>query len=134
MESSSRVNVSNPSESKKATFIASAITSFVSCINEHRSVRAARLVLIGLVCVFCSAFGSGSGSVGLADDATSGAQTAQLQDKLRRLEARDDAKYAKGALQQARLALQTASGPIEDANAVVRAQQIARAAMAGPDA
>ena len=65
----------------------------------------------------------GSGSVGLADDATfTGADRAASIDKLSRLEARDDARYAKGALQQARLALANGdfTGPIEDADAVVR--------------
>jgi hypothetical protein len=57
------------------------------------------------------------------------AQTAQLQLRLGRIEAREDAKYAKGALEQARRALQAATHRVEDANAVSRAQQIARAAM-----
>jgi hypothetical protein len=116
MESSSRVNVSNPSASKKATCIASAITSFVSHINEHGWARAvcACLLLIGLVCLFPVA---------------SDAQTAQLQHRLGQLEAREDAKYAKGALEQARRALHAATQRVEDANAVSRAQQIARAAL-----
>jgi hypothetical protein len=37
--------------------------------------------------------------------------------------------YAKGALEQARRALQASSGSLEDAQAVSRMQQIARAAM-----
>jgi len=57
------------------------------------------------------------------------ARTAQLQRRLGDLEAREDAKYAKGALQQARRALDSASGPIEDPLAAARAQQIADAAM-----
>jgi hypothetical protein len=114
MESSSQVNVSNPSASKKATSIASAITSFVSRINEQRWARAACLIVIGLVCTY---------------EAASRAQTVQLQDRLARLEAREDARYAKGALEQARRALQAASGPLQDTDAVSRRQQIARAAM-----
>jgi hypothetical protein len=126
MDSSSQVNVSNPSASTKATSIASAITSCASRINEHGRARAACLILIGLVCFFgCFV----PGASGVADDLGSRAQTAQLQSKLGRIEAREDAKYAKGALEQARRALQTASGPVDDANAVLRAQQIARAAM-----
>jgi hypothetical protein len=56
-------------------------------------------------------------------------RTTQLQRRLGDLEAREDAKYAKGALQQARRALDSASGPIEDPLAVARAQGIADAAM-----
>jgi hypothetical protein len=56
-------------------------------------------------------------------------QTAQLQDQLGRLEARDDSKDARAALEQARRALQAATGPTEDAATMLRAQQIARAAM-----
>jgi hypothetical protein len=122
MESSSRVNVSNPSASKKATSIASAITSFASPISDRRSARAACLVLIALACTL-------SGASGRADDAASRAKTAQLQERLGRLEARDDAKYAKGALEHARRALSVATGDPEDPGAVSRQQQIARAAM-----
>jgi chromatin segregation and condensation protein Rec8/ScpA/Scc1 (kleisin family) len=122
MESNSRVNVSNPSASKKATSIASAITSLSSHINERDWARAACLILLGLVCFFPR-------STGLADEVAPRAQTAQLQDRLERLEAREDAKYAKGALEQAQRALLSASGSVQDANAVARAQQIARAAM-----
>ena len=57
------------------------------------------------------------------------ARTVELQRRLGDLEAREDAKYAKGALQQARRALETASGPIEDPSAAARAQEIADAAM-----
>jgi hypothetical protein len=57
------------------------------------------------------------------------AQTAQLQERLGRLEAREDAKYAKGALEQARRSLLGATGNQEDAGAVLRNQRIARAAM-----
>ncbi|MBW1761245.1 MAG: hypothetical protein JRG67_13605 [Deltaproteobacteria bacterium] len=114
--------MSNPSASKKATSIASAITSFTSRINEPDWARAACLILVGLVCFFPR-------SSGLADEGASRAQTAQLQDRLGRLEAREDAKYAKGALEQARRALLSASRSLEDANAAARAQQIARAAM-----
>ena len=130
MESSSRVNVSNPSASKKATCIASAITRFVSRINELGAARAtgACLLLIGLACSFPGASGA-SGASGVTDEAALRAQTSQLQHRLGQLEARDDAKYAEGALEQARRALETAAHHIEDAKAVSRAQQIARAAM-----
>ena len=57
------------------------------------------------------------------------ARTAQLQRRLGDLEGREDAKYAKGALQQARRALEAVSGPIEDPSAAARAQEIADAAM-----
>jgi hypothetical protein len=124
MESSSRVNVSNPSASKKAISIASAITSFVLRISEPGCARAARVCLIlgGLACFFPAASG-------VADNGAQRAQTAQLQYRLGQLEAGEDAKYAKGALEQARRALQTAAASVEDTSVVVRAQRIARAAM-----
>jgi len=65
----------------------------------------------------------------VADDLSLGGQTARLQEQLGRLEARDDAKVASAALEQARRALRTAAGPIEDAASTSRAQQIARAAL-----
>jgi chromatin segregation and condensation protein Rec8/ScpA/Scc1 (kleisin family) len=116
--------VSNPSASKKATFIAFAITRSASRINECSWPRpkCAGLILVGLFCFLPAASG-------LADDASLREQTAQLQDQLGRLEAREDAKDARAALEQARRALQAATGPIEDAATMVRAQQIARAAM-----
>ncbi len=122
MESNSRVNVSNPSASKKATSIASAITSSASPINDHIGARVACLVLIAFVCFSI-------GSHGSASEPDSPTQTAQLQNRLSRLETREDAKYAKGALEQARRALQAASGPDKDASTIHRTQQIARAAM-----
>jgi hypothetical protein len=54
----------------------------------------------------------------------------RLQETLVRLEARDAAKHAEGALEQARRALRTASDRTEDERSVSRAQRIARAAMA----
>ena len=124
MESSSQVNVSNPSVSTKATCIASAITSFVSRINEHGWARAtcACFILIALVGFF-------PGASGTADEAALRTQTARLQLRLGQLEAREDAKYAKAALEQARRALHEMSGPLDDADAIARMQQIARAAM-----
>lgn len=83
------------------------------------------LLLIGLACSFPGA----SGASGVTDEAALRAQTSQLQHRLGQLEARDDAKYANGALDQARRALETAAHHIEDVKAVARAQQIARAAM-----
>jgi hypothetical protein len=125
MESSSRVNVSNPSASKKATFIASAITSFASPINECGGRRAicAGLILIGLLCAFPAARG-------VADDRSFREQTARLQEQLGRLEAREDAKVASSALEEAQRALRVAADPIEHAGRALRAQQIARAALA----
>jgi hypothetical protein len=65
----------------------------------------------------------------LADDLVLAADTAQLQERLGRLEARRDAEHAEGAIEQARRALQIASSGTEDASSVSRAQRIARAAM-----
>ncbi len=56
-------------------------------------------------------------------------QTAQLQAALARLETREDAEHARGALEQARRALGTASTKGKDEAAVERAQGIARAAI-----
>jgi hypothetical protein len=124
MESSSRVNVSNPSASKRATSIASATTSFTSRINE--SIRArfacAGFILLALV----SALPAASG---LADAVNSESQAADLAYRLGELEARDDAKYAKGALEQARRAMLRASSLPEDPNAGARARGIADAAL-----
>jgi len=83
------------------------------------------MILAGLACCFCLV----PAASGIADDAAPGAQTARLQHRLERLEGREDAKYAKGALEQAHRALTAASGPTEDPNAISRAQGIARAAM-----
>jgi hypothetical protein len=66
---------------------------------------------------------------GLADDSVLRVDTAQLQERLGRLEAREDAAHAEGAIEQARRALETASSGSEDASSVLRAQRIARAAM-----
>ena len=109
----------------KATSIASAITSFVSRINEDSWARAACACLIaaGLGCFFVVASGR-------ADDVALPAHTAQLQHRLAQIEAGEDSKYAEGALGQAHRALQVASSPTEAPKAVWRAQQIARAALA----
>lgn len=80
------------------------------------------LILVGVACAF-------SASSGLADEATSSAEAVQLQTRLARLEARDDAIHAKGALEQARRALQSASDAAGDDERVSRAEGIARAAM-----
>jgi len=56
-------------------------------------------------------------------------QTAQLRASLERLDAREDAEHARGAIEQARRALVRASSPDRDPAAVVRAQGIARAAI-----
>jgi hypothetical protein len=124
MESSSRVNVSNPSASKKATSIASAITSFASRISESSSARllSAGFLLLGLV------VGIPVPS-GLADVVDPDSPAARLEHRLADLEARDDAKYAKGALEQARRALLRASSSPEDSSGAARARRIADAAL-----
>ncbi|NNE17839.1 MAG: hypothetical protein HKN10_05100 [Myxococcales bacterium] len=66
---------------------------------------------------------------GLADSVGPESQTEQLERRLGRLDARDDAKYAKGALEQARRALLRASASPEDENAASRARRIADAAL-----
>jgi len=66
---------------------------------------------------------------GLADAANPESRAAELAHRLGELEARDDAKYAKGALEQARRALLRASSSPEDPNAVARARKIAVAAL-----
>jgi len=81
------------------------------------------LILVALLWVF-------PGASGLADELSLRDQTAALQNQLGRLEARSDAQDADDALEHARRALRAASGPIDDADAVVRAHGIARAAMA----
>jgi hypothetical protein len=124
MESSSRVNVSNPSASKKATSIASAITSFASRINESSRARStcAGFILLGLV-------GALPASIAFADAVQPESPSAELEHRLGQLEARDDAKYAKGALEQARRAMLRASSSPEDPNAAARARRIAAAAL-----
>ncbi|MFW2388991.1 MAG: hypothetical protein ACN4G0_11680 [Polyangiales bacterium] len=116
--------MSNPSASKKATSIASAITSFVSRINEQRSRRVvcAALVSLGLACVLPA-------SIGVAEGAESESAHEQLRSRLQALDAREDAKFAKGSIEQARRALERASAPGADPQAVARAQKIAESAM-----
>lgn len=80
------------------------------------------LILVGVACAFCP-------SSGLAGEATSSSEAVRLQTRLARLEARDDAIHAKGALEQARRALQSASDAVGDDERVSRAEGIARAAM-----
>jgi hypothetical protein len=81
------------------------------------------LVLLGIA---SASFASSA----LADQAASSVETAQLQTRLALLEAREDATYAKGALEQARRALKTASVSVGNEDRVSRAEGIARAAMA----
>jgi len=57
------------------------------------------------------------------------AETASLRVRLSHLEARDDAEYATGALQQATRALRVASGPATQPAAASRARDIAKAAL-----
>ncbi|MDH3655870.1 MAG: hypothetical protein OEN21_16525 [Myxococcales bacterium] len=66
---------------------------------------------------------------GLADAVKPESRTAELEQRLGRLEARDDAKYAKGALEQARRAMLRASSSHEGPNAASRARRIAGAAL-----
>ena len=107
-----------------ATSIASAITSFASRINESSAARfvCAGFILLGLVCALPV-------RSGLADSVGPESQTAHLERRLEQLDARDDAKYAKGALEQARRALLRASTSPEDGNAASRARRIADAAL-----
>jgi len=107
------------------TCTASVTTSFASRINERSGARAVcvALVLVALIGVLSVASGS-------ADDIPIQEQTAALRERLDRLAARPDAYEADGAIEQARRALHTASSLDQDAGALVRAQRIARAAMA----
>jgi len=79
-------------------------------------------MLLGLV-------GALPATSGLADAVKPESQTAELEHRLGQLEARDDAKYAKGALEQARRAILRASSSPEDPNAASRARRIADAAL-----
>ncbi len=79
-------------------------------------------MLLGLV-------GALPAASGLADSVSDESQIAALVRRLNQLQARDDAKYVKGALEQARLALLRASTSPEDANAASRARRIADAAL-----
>lgn len=79
-------------------------------------------MLLGLV-------GALPAASGLADSVSDESQIAALVRRLNQLQARDDAKYAKGALEQARLALLRASTSPEDVNAASRARRIADAAL-----
>jgi len=79
-------------------------------------------MLLGLV-------GALPAASGLADSVSDESQIAALARRLNQLQARDDAKYAKGALEQARLALLRASTSPEDVNAASRARRIADAAL-----
>jgi len=79
-------------------------------------------MLLGLV-------GALPAASGLADSVGDESQIAALARRLNQLQARDDAKYAKGALEQARLALLRASTSPEDVNAASRARRIADAAL-----
>jgi len=79
-------------------------------------------MLLGLV-------GALPAASGLADSVSDESQIAALERRLNQLQARDDAKYAKGALEQARLALLRASTSPGDANAASRARRIADAAL-----
>lgn len=63
-------------------------------------------------------------------ETTDQAEIAGLQTRLSQLEAREDARYVLGAIEQARQALRTATDPAEDPAAASRARSIARAALA----
>lgn len=88
-----------------------------------------RLAGLFAICAILSMTSGVLGDERVVDEPAVRARTAQLQRRLGELEARVDAKYAKGALQQAKRALEIAAGPIEDPLAVERAQEIADAAM-----
>lgn len=66
---------------------------------------------------------------GLAEGAHPQARASELEHRLAELEKRDDAKYADGALEQARRALRRASGSPEGSSAAARARGIADAAL-----
>ena len=66
---------------------------------------------------------------GFADGTHPESRVAELEHRLAQLETRDDAKYAKGALEQARRALLRASSSPEDSSAAARARRIADAAL-----
>ena len=66
---------------------------------------------------------------GLSGEPLAPEQVSQLERRLSRLLSREDAKYAKGALERARRALEQASGSVEDPGAASRARQTATAAM-----
>ncbi|MBT8451756.1 MAG: hypothetical protein KJO40_07320 [Deltaproteobacteria bacterium] len=66
---------------------------------------------------------------GLAEGVGPQARASELEHRLAELETRDDAKYAKGALEQARRALRRASSSPEGSGAAARARRIADAAL-----
>ena len=70
-------------------------------------------------------------STGMADDQPSMDDAARLQARLRRLEVREDAQFAQGAIEQARDALRRASeaADADDPGAASRSREIARAAI-----
>ena len=76
----------------------------------------AGFILLGLV-------GALPASSAFADAVPPESPSAQLEHRLGQLEARDDAKYAKGALEQARRAMLRASSSPEDPNAAARARR-----------
>lgn len=80
--------------------------------------------LLGLVLASLVSLGSGR-----ADDASVPNEAASLRTRLSQLEARQDAAYARGALDQAAGALRTAADPATEPGAAARAQNIARAAL-----
>jgi len=82
----------------------------------------AGFIVLGLACALPA-------SSGLANEASASAQTVELRNRLTQLEARNDAKYAKGALEQARRALSAASHDAEHPSTASRARKIAEAAM-----
>jgi hypothetical protein len=109
--------------------IASATTSCASRTNEPRPGRVvlAGLVFLGLVCLLPTSPGIAETSVANSEQAS--ASNARLRERLQALDAREDAKFAKGAIEQARRALHRAEQPGADPDAVARARKIAEAAM-----
>lgn len=109
--------------------IASATTSCASRTNEPRPARLALagLVFLGLLGLLPASTGIAEAVVDKSEQAN--ASYARLRERLQALDAREDAKFAKGAIEQARRALHRAEQPGADPDAVARALKIADAAM-----
>ena len=84
--------------------IASATTSFASRTNERRQGRLllAVLVFLGLVCLLPASTGIAETAVATSERANT--SNARLRERLQALDEREDAKFAKGAIEQARRA------------------------------
>ncbi len=78
-----------------------------------------------LACIVIAA----SSSLASGDTNTTLSELPVLQARLERVSTRDDAKYAMGAIDQARRALTRASQPDQDSAAAARSIEVARAAL-----